>query len=890
MSNPYERLKGVHDLTLPDWGPYTHDLLTCSHITNLEKGFKMDFFMVPAIYRRSILPPETLRETGNSPWEASADFSFYSMRQQIVPQNILYSETSYSKINDNYRLGRIEFVNNTDQVENASLFIYARFFPEKTVSPRLPEKSIWVDAVDYASLEFRHIRVDHNLVFNGARRGVEEYPDTVGGRCVGNPPNNKHEKCFGCDLGDHASWAYSFMNCTNGCIFLRARIKEGVTACFNFAVDEVEFPVEIKGTGDFAVYQIYTGKLRTDGYIGIYSNGIEEGIRIDGFAITPFCQSSEVSFVNTAVAAAPTSEPGPIPQSTVLKSEDGCHFLWWSRKAHEREYQINNLINVLSYSMAIRHPLYRPNEISGGVKGSEYCKEAYILPIAIPAGGKQIIYMVFGEGDKAPEGISLDETSLEAIYEREKKNAFPLPCTAFGSDYRFGIQLMSAALMTNIKFPIQCMGKNIRHHTPDKYYNSLYSWDSGFIGLGLLELDKLRAIENLNVYVTEPEDDNAFVIHGTPIPVQSYLYQEIWNRFQDKNMLEYFYPRLKHNYDFLAGHIDTSTCDKYRTHLLQTWDYFYNSGGWDDYPPQWTMYRDRIFNVAPAVTSTHVIRFAKTLRAAASILGKADDVASYDADINKYASALLKYSWNEEDGIFSYVIHDEDGNFKDIYRDPASGVNFNFGFDGVVPVLAGICSEEQQKLLWDRLQSPEHIWTPYGLTAVDQSAPYYTPDGYWNGAVWMPHQWFFWKSALDYGNADFARKIAMTALNIWKNETGKTFCTFEHFSAVNGRGCGCHHFGALSAPVLNWYNAYFTPGRLTGGMDCWIMSQSSEDGVFKAELSLNANSQKSTVLYVADKTDCSVTFNGQPVAFNNINGVLEITLPCKAKGILEIKA
>lgn len=51
-------------------------------------------------------------------------------------------------------------------------------------------------------------------------------------------------------------------------------------------------------------------------------------------------------------------------------------------------------------------------------------------------------------------------------------------------------------------------------------------------------------------------------------------------------MLEYFYPRLKQYHEFLAGRLGSSTTNSLNSNLLKTWDYFYNSGGWDDYPPQ----------------------------------------------------------------------------------------------------------------------------------------------------------------------------------------------------------------------------------------------------------------------------------------------------------------
>mgnify|MGYP001452931855 CR=1 FL=1 len=53
--------------------------------------------------------------------------------------------------------------------------------------------------------------------------------------------------------------------------------------------------------------------------------------------------------------------------------------------------------------------------------------------------------------------------------------------------------------------------------------------------------------------------------------------------------------------------------------LLRTWDYFYNSGGWDDYPPQHARGGNKL--VTPVVTSAYYLRAAKILRLAAKELG-----------------------------------------------------------------------------------------------------------------------------------------------------------------------------------------------------------------------------------------------------------------------------
>ena len=56
--------------------------------------------------------------------------------------------------------------------------------------------------------------------------------------------------------------------------------------------------------------------------------------------------------------------------------------------------------------------------------------------------------------------------------------------------------------------------------------------------------------------------------------------------------------------------------------------------------------------------------------------------------------------------------------------------------------------------------------TEIGLSVVDRRAPYYSDSGYWNGSVWMPHQWILWKGLLDNGELEPANHIVFTALNL----------------------------------------------------------------------------------------------------------------------------
>jgi hypothetical protein len=372
-----------------------------------------------------------------------------------------------------------------------------------------------------------------------------------------------------------------------------------------------------------------------------------------------------------------------------------------------------------------------------------------------------------------------------------------------------------------------------------------------------------------------------------------YLFLELWNRTQDRTLLETFYPGLRQYYLFLAGRSGSSTTCSLKSNLLRTWEYFFDSGGWDDYPAQLYMIDNEIEpHTTCAVITAHVIRSAKILLAAAAALELPEDQALYEEDIEIFSEALQRDAWDPEAGYFSYVLHDKAGFAAEPLRHE-SGANFNMGLDGVAPLLAGICTPEQETLLLERLADPDRFWTGIGLSTVDQSAPYYRKDGYWNGAVWMPYQWFMWKTALDLGQGDFAYQIAHTALDLWKTEVEASYYCFEHFIIESGRGAGWHQFSGLSSPVVSWFNAYHRPGRLTTGFDVWVESRafSNDNRSFKGRMRLNASPRTVVVIVnMQPDHDYSALWNGARVKQTENNpGSFQIEIPFDSQvGQLEI--
>ena len=225
--------------------------------------------------------------------------------------------------------------------------------------------------------------------------------------------------------------------------------------------------------------------------------------------------------------------------------------------------------------------------------------------------------------------------------------------------------------------------------------------------------------------------------------------------------------------------------------------------------------------------------------------------------------------------------YDENGNFAEQLKN-ASGENMNKTMDGVYPLIAGVTDENQTQKILAHLKSEEEMMSKVGVSAVNMKASYYADNGYWNGNVWFSHQWFLWKTMLDLGEADFAFKIAKTALDAWKKEVDYSNYTFEMISIKTGRGGWFHNFGGLSAPVNLWASAYFEEGSLTAGFDCFIENQQFNENNTGLELSLLHRTGKNGIVIASmrENGNYTVTLNGKNAEFKErLNGTLEIVIP-----------
>lgn len=856
-----------HDITtLKSWGPYTKNYSGVSHISDISSGCRVDFTLVPGYYRRTFCIPNELYESqnGSYPWDFGGDLSSWTYRHEVEWKDQVYVDATYNVLDEGRVLLAMHCVNNTDAPQDLLLHDIVSIQHADDCS-QVATDSPMMGGTAYESYEPAVRRYDYALVYNGLLRGEKRDPLSLGRGVL----------VTSGDVGDKLSY-----NLPSDCpqtITMRWKSDAGA----DIAIDVNGSTVNLRGSGRYELARLDVGDasmLR----ISTLSKG---ALTIDAFL---FSASASVS--PSPVRTVPDLKKGE-GWFSVKYEDDPLHYgiAWNFPLADVRQYANGSLDEFLNRTMHHHNPLF----FNGDGKG--LYTSVYQRPISLFAHSDTTVYNLIVSGTQAYVEKELTAfKSSEASLVRSLKGPAEGDKYLPGADkYAFGKQLIQANLLNNIVYPIWTQGQYIRHFTPGKNWNSLYTWDSGFIAWALSELSPELSFEVIRAYTTDASSQSAFIHHGTPLPMQFMAFEALYGKTGDDETLKYMYPRLKRYFDFMTGAEPTSTT-MMPSGLLRTWDYFYSSGGWDDYPPQeyLRLHNEGYPYIAPMVSTSFYIRAGKIMKMFASHLGLKADVRYFESRIALMEKAVQTYAWDPEAGYFGYVVHDAQGRPTGLFRWPEDDkTNFNMGLDGASPLIAGICTPEQESSLMSKLFDPEHLWTRYGISTVDLGAPYFRSDGYWNGCVWMSHQLVLWKTMLDEGRPDLAEKIAYTALNIWEAETERTYRSLEHFMISSGRGKGWHNFSGLSSPILNWFSSYYKQGTVSSGFDVLISGAQMSPGFdsYDAQLEFDGSAvgkDKTLILCMDPAGKYSAKLSGRNVPVVSPRpGLIYVTVKASAKPV-----
>ena len=158
---------------------------------------------------------------------------------------------------------------------------------------------------------------------------------------------------------------------------------------------------------------------------------------------------------------------------------------------------------------------------------------------------------------------------------------------------------------------------------------------------------------------------------------------------------------------------------------------------------------------------------AKSLAKMARALGKKQEANHWQKEAEQRSVKINQTFWDEETGFYYHVDkRDNDFTFKtknDLKRQEIIGF---------LPLWAGIASKAQARRLLQTLTDTNKFWRKFGVPSLAANDPYYNPQGYWNGPVWVEWNYLIMVGLLNYGYNDLARalvdKVASNMIAILK--------------------------------------------------------------------------------------------------------------------------
>lgn len=889
--------------SMPVWGPYSKKYMGISRIAECaaDAGARFDFIVHPTIWNSSVPVPNVTIPSNYHLWHCNGDYSYYSYRYELLWKDMIYADVSFTRMREEAYLMRCRFVNNTDLKQNCVLNAFSALeYPSvKYCRVSFPEKCVFIDALDYDEFTYAVSRPWDNQNTDGMKKGQFADYRFYGGFGLGDRCENYHVpilnlKPFGCEKGDKAAYTVSAEAFKNPVITVRYRTVEGGDAEFMLCGKKVVLS-ESKELALIAFpYDSSSEKL-------VFESLGTAGIELDFFAVTEKGEEDKILVCVEERGVIPEVETenvglGKRISLTYPETGETYYVLTHNERTRQRTLDSGCLEDALSNRLSNGDHTYDElrETFSGSFKNKKsddgFFHNTLVKSIYIEPNAEHTEYMIISKEKADPLTFAEYENIVKAAESSESHAEF----NAAGKKYDLSTEILKTTLLTNVVYPLYKHGENVVHFTPGKRWDSFYTWDSGIIGVGVLEYSVEKSQYILETYLAEEDNrDYAFLLHGSLVPTQFAQYGELLKKSRNRKPLFALYDKMRRYYKYIAGITEGSTTGKFGNNLLTTYDYWYSCSGMDDYPAQVYMIdKQMMHKICPCISTSHIILAAKIMKMVASAMGKAEDTVFFENEINRCTRALNDLCWDEEAGYYSYTVYDENKNITGFLRNE-NGENMNKGMDGIYPLIAGAAEGERKDILLSHIKNPKKMWSKSGVSAVDMSASYYFDDGYWNGNVWMSHQWFIWKAMLDLGDMDFAFEIADRALNMWKKETDFSYNTYECFGIETQRGGWFHNFGGLSAPICVWANAYYRPASVTTGFDVWIDEQQAEPNSAYIKFSYFGSNEKYGILVcLSDENEYAVLLNGEKTEFRQrAKGIIEITLNGNVKcGEIKINA
>ena len=290
-------------------------------------------------------------------------------------------------------------------------------------------------------------------------------------------------------------------------------------------------------------------------------------------------------------------------------------------------------------------------------------------------------------------------------------------------------------------------------------------------------------------------------------PVGSYVVWKVYQRIQDRGLLEWAYPRLKKWHEWwLRDRGDGQPWrDGNRDGLLE-WGSdrgsstgpggtgFMQAAKWESGMDDSPMYDQASYDPATYTMNLDDVGLnslyaldAECLSRIAAILGKDDDAKTFSAEYERQKQVVRDKLWNEQDGIY------ENRFWNGEFSKRLSPTNF-------YPLFAGIATPEQARRMVDEhLLNPKEFWGTYTTPTIARNDPAFTDQFYWRGDIWPPTNYMVYEGVARYGFDKVALEYAQKSYNLFMDSWKGGQEDNEQYHAWGGNGGGNTHYtwGAL---------------------------------------------------------------------------------------------
>ena len=207
-----------------------------------------------------------------------------------------------------------------------------------------------------------------------------------------------------------------------------------------------------------------------------------------------------------------------------------------------------------------------------------------------------------------------------------------------------------------------------------------------------------------------------------------------------------------------------------------------------------------------------LVKEARALSKMAQALGDSTGARRWRREAQARTEAIQKTFWDPETGFFYYVDRDD----HDFTYDAKNDLKRR-EITGFIPLWAGTATDAQaERLVEEHLTDSTEFWRPYGVPSLSASDPYYDPQGYWNGPVWVEWQFLLVRGLQNYGYHAEANELADRVFDNVIHHL-KTSHTFWEFYSPDTHWAGHHQTyiwtGLVARMVMDLRQARPTSGK-----------------------------------------------------------------------------